>query len=219
MLHLRAINKSVREPNGGRRELFHDLDFRLDDSDRSVAILGRSGSGKTSLLRIVAGLDAAFGGEYLFDGRALPRTSSDLARHRAANIGIITQGYDLLPERTALQNVRLGLPGRPATRAAALDCLVRVGLGDAAAKAVRHLSGGEAQRAAIARALVKEPRIVLADEPTGSLDDETEDDVLALFADLQTQGVAFVIVTHSEKVAAACDRRLVIEKRALRSLV
>jgi putative ABC transport system ATP-binding protein len=215
MIQLESVHKVIREPNGRRRELFSDLHFRLGEGTRSVAILGRSGSGKSTLLRLLAGLDTDYEGDYFFDDVRLPRTAARMARNRAANIGIITQHYDLLAERTALHNVRLGIPGRVASRDVARRSLERVHVDHLADKRVRHLSGGEAQRVAIARALVKRPRLVLADEPTGALDEVTESEVLLLFAELQEQGNVFVIATHSNEVAAQCDRRLLLTNKSL----
>ncbi|BDZ48882.1 ABC transporter ATP-binding protein [Frondihabitans sucicola] len=218
MIQLTSITKVIREPNGHPRTLFADLHFRLGDQDRSVAILGRSGSGKSSLLRLLAGLDTAYRGEYLADGMLLPRSAAGMARHRAAAVGIITQRYDLLPERTVLQNVRLGRADKQAATEEALRSLELVRLRGLAATRVRHLSGGEAQRVAIARALVKRPRLVLADEPTGALDASTEGEVLELFARLQDLGHRFVIATHSPTIAASCDRRLLLQDNALAEL-
>ncbi|ARC57676.1 ABC transporter ATP-binding protein YtrE [Frondihabitans sp. 762G35] len=215
MIDLQSIHKSIREATGHARPLFVDLALSLGENDRSVAILGRSGSGKTSLLRLLAGLDLAYTGSYLVDGSPLRPTSTAMARHRAAHIGIITQHFDLLPELTALQNVRLGMPERRSTRSDAQHCLERVDIGELAGTRVRRLSGGQAQRVAIARALVKRPRLILADEPTGALDEDTENDVLDLFAELQGRGDRFVIATHSSAVATRCDRRLLLRNGVL----
>ena len=108
MISLDSISKSVREPNGQVRPIFEDLHFTLADDDHSVAVLGRSGSGKSTLLRILSGQDLEYSGVHTFDGRRLPRRRADLARYRRDHIGVVTQSYDLLSDRTALANVRLG---------------------------------------------------------------------------------------------------------------
>lgn len=218
VIHLTNITKTVREPNGQDRPLFKSLQFSLDAPAQSVAILGRSGSGKSTLLRILAGLDVGYHGSYLFNGRELPKNTPAMARHRLDHIGFITQDYNLLDDRTVEQNVQLAVRDRqaPATRAKA--CLKMVQLIGYEQKRPRQLSGGEAQRVAIARVIAKRPTVVLADEPTGALDEETECSVLDLFATLQQRGTAFVIATHSERVAARCERRLILDGKTLREL-
>lgn len=218
MIQLSGITKTVREPNGSLRTLFDDLSLHVGGSAPSVALLGRSGSGKSTLLRILAGLDVDYSGTYVFDGASLVRRSTDMARFRSRHIGIVSQGYDLLDDRSVGQNIRLGVRQRGREASDVRDALDLVQLPGFEKKRTRHLSGGEAQRVAIARAIVRRPTLVLADEPTGALDEETEDGILDLFRGLQSQGTTFVIATHSERVAAACDRRLAIEARALREL-
>ncbi|MFK4483633.1 ABC transporter ATP-binding protein [Curtobacterium sp. AB7] len=208
MITLRDVSKTITEPDGSTRTLFDRLHFDLREDDRFVAITGRSGSGKSTLLRILAGLDTDFEGAYEHDGRVLERTASRMAAHRLRHIGIVTQDHNLLGDRSVLDNVRLGVPARADSAARAHDALEAVGISHLVAKRPRRLSGGEAQRVAIARATAKRPAVVLADEPTGALDETTEDDVLALFDQLQHAGSKFVIVTHSERVAQRCGRRL-----------
>ncbi|WP_309081622.1 ATP-binding cassette domain-containing protein [Zhihengliuella sp.] len=210
MLQLDSLSKTVREPNGQQRRLFDALHMTMADDDRSIAILGRSGSGKSTLLRILAGLDGAYTGSYFHAGELVPQREQASADFRMRHIGYVTQSYDLLEDRNVLHNVRLGVgPGEDAEERAS-ECLAAVQLEGFERKPVRHLSGGEAQRVAIARALAKRPDVVLADEPTGALDERTERSILDLFAELQRQGRRFIIATHSETVARACDRRLVL---------
>ncbi|WP_439692930.1 ABC transporter ATP-binding protein [Curtobacterium sp. SP.BCo] len=215
MIALRDVSKTITEPDRSPRVLFDRLDFELSDDERSVAITGRSGSGKSTLLRILAGLDTDFEGTYEHDGRALERTAPRMAAHRLRHIGIVTQDADLLGDRTVLDNVRLGVPERSGSAALALAALEAVGISHLAGKRPGRLSGGEAQRVAIARAIAKRPPVVLADEPTGALDERTEDDVLTLFDLLQRAGTRFVIVTHSGRIAQRCDRRLVLHQKQL----
>lgn len=215
MIALRDVSKTITEPDRSPRVLFDRLDFELSDDERSVAITGRSGSGKSTLLRILAGLDTDFEGTYEHDGRALERTAPRMAAHRLRHIGIVTQDADLLGDRTVLDNVRLGVPERSGSADPAHAALEAVGISHLAGKRPGRLSGGEAQRVAIARAIAKRPPVVLADEPTGALDERTEDDVLTLFDLLQRAGTRFVIVTHSGRIAQRCDRRLVLHQKRL----
>jgi putative ABC transport system ATP-binding protein len=213
---LRGLGKQFGEPGGHVRRLFEDLTLDLGTADRSVAILGRSGSGKSSLLRILAGIDIAYQGSFSVDGEQLRRNQNTMSEFRRRHVGIITQRYDLLGERTALHNTMLGLGSiRAAHREASADALERVGLAGLAGRRVDRLSGGEAQRVAIARAIVKEPSIVLADEPTGALDERTEDEILELFDHLQTRGSTMIIATHSERVAERCSRRFMVSDHRL----
>lgn len=212
-IKLRSLGKCFLEPGGTRRNLFVDADFTVAPGDQSVAILGRSGSGKSTFLNIMAGLDLKYSGEYLYEGQRLARNELTMSRFRRDLVGIVTQRYDLLPERTALQNVELGFNGsRQAARAAAVEALERTGIGALRGKPVRLLSGGEAQRVSIARAIVKKPLIILADEPTGALDEGAESDILDLFADLQEEGATLIIATHSERVASVCTKRVMISQ-------
>ncbi len=215
MISLHDLSKSIREPNGQQRVLFKDLNFHLTVEEPSIAIVGRSGSGKSSLLRILAGLDTRYTGDYYYAGEHLGKNLASLANFRMNNIGIVSQRYDLLHDRNVLQNVLFGLRSRKNATAKARECLARVHLEGFERKRISHLSGGEAQRVAIARALIKEPRVILADEPTGALDETTEDRVLELFQELQDGGTRFIIATHSAKVAKSCERTLTLRDRQL----
>jgi putative ABC transport system ATP-binding protein len=177
-----------------------------------VAIMGPSGCGKTTLLNCLSGLDDFDQGEVYIEGVRL-RTMSDKKRtlYRAQRMGFIFQTYNLLPVITAVENVELPLlvsGMRPnAARKRALEVLEQVGLIDRGDHRPTELSGGQRQRVTIARALVNNPAIVWADEPTGSLDSKSADDVLSLMRSLnKDQGQTFVIVTHDSDIAAACDR-------------
>ena len=215
MIHLAGLTKTVREPDGTERVLLDAVDLQVDGPGRSVAILGRSGSGKSTLLRILAGLDLGWSGTYLFDGHELERDAASMARHRRRHVGMVAQGYDLLDDRPVVANVRMGVLERAGRTDRARECLRLVGLEGYERRAPSRLSGGEAQRVAVARAIAKNPTVVLADEPTGALDAGTETAVLELFAELQRRGTTLVVATHSERVAATCDRRLVIRSRTL----
>jgi len=212
---VQSLKKTVREPDGSVRRIFDGLDFAMGSHERSIALLGRSGSGKTTLLRILAGLDAHYEGSYVFQGTALPRRLDPLADHRRAHIGLIAQSYDLLDDFTVERNVLFGARGLAQPKERTMEALASVGLQGMGRKPVTKLSGGEAQRVAIARAIVKRPTLILADEPTGALDEDTEDDILGLFASLQNSGISFIIATHSPRVAASCDRRVVVADHRL----
>lgn len=211
LLVLESLRKTLREPNGTTRLLFDGLHFAMADGERSTALLGRSGSGKSTLLRIIAGLEVRYDGTYVFNGRQLPKALDPLADHRYEHIGLVAQSYDLLDDFSVGQNVAFGARGLDQPQRRVSEALALVGLAGQERKAVTKLSGGEAQRVAIARAIVKRPTLILADEPTGALDHETEDDILELFADLQNEGISFIIATHSPRVAAACQRRVTLD--------
>ena len=177
-----------------------------------VAIMGPSGCGKTTLLNCLSGLDDFDQGEVYIEGTRL-RTMSDKKRtsYRAQRMGFIFQTYNLLPVISAVENVELPLlvaGTRPSlARRQALAVLDQVGLADRADHRPSELSGGQRQRVTIARALVNDPAIVFADEPTGALDSKAADDILALMRTLNREkGQTFVIVTHDPDIAAACNR-------------
>lgn len=178
----------------------------------TVAIAGPSGSGKTSLLLLLSGLERPDAGRILIDGRDLSALSRDeLADLRRDHVGIVFQSFHLLPSLTALDNVALPLQmaGVAAARQTAQDMLDRVGLGPRGHHRPGQLSGGEQQRVAIARALVHRPRLLLADEPTGNLDDHTAASVRELLFSLNREfGTTLVLVTHDLSFAGQCDRVL-----------
>jgi predicted ABC-type transport system involved in lysophospholipase L1 biosynthesis ATPase subunit len=188
----------------------------------SVSIRGESGSGKTTLLNLLAGLDASEGGEIRWTGAGITGLGNNaLAGRRARFLGMVFQAYYLIPELDALANVLMArrLLGRlgAAERARARELLGRVGLAERARHLPSQLSGGECQRVAIARALMNEPRVLLADEPTGNLDEHTGDAVIAmLLGACAEQGAALVLVTHNPRHAAQCDRQLLLHDGALR---
>ena len=185
----------------------------------SLAITGMSGAGKSTLLHVLGGLDRPTSGRVLYRGRDL-YAAGDRERSaiRAQKIGFVFQAYHLLPELTVLENVLLpGLSAAgaflrgPKLRARAADLLARVGLSDRALHRPNELSGGEQQRAALARALMNGPELLLADEPTGNLDSKTGEDVLRYLFELAAErSLTLVIVTHNEAVAARCRRHVVL---------
>ena len=191
-------------------------------SGERVAIMGRSGSGKSTLLNLISGIDRADNGTVSIDGlevTALGEPARTL--HRRAHIGFVYQFFNLIPTLDVVENVRLvldlnGVRGAVA-HARSLAVLTAVGLAGRSHSAVEELSGGEQQRVAIARALVHEPALLLADEPTGNLDDETAGEVLPVLLSLtRERGATLLMVTHDETLAASADRVLELREGRLR---
>jgi putative ABC transport system ATP-binding protein len=208
MLHLAGL--TMRYSMGASEvTVLRGVDLTVEAGER-VAIIGPSGSGKTTLLLLLAGLEQPTAGSVAVDGRALAGIDRDaLADLRRDRIGIVFQSFHLVPSLSALDNVALPLEiaGAPTARARAAGMLERVGLAERGAHFPGQLSGGEQQRVAIARALVHEPGLVLADEPTGNLDDHTAERVRELLFGLAEQaGATLVLVTHDHDFAARCDR-------------
>jgi putative ABC transport system ATP-binding protein len=207
------IFKSVPDA-GGSLHILRDIDFSLG-AQQSLAIVGASGSGKSTLLSIMAGLDTPSEGAVVLNGQDLFALNEDQrAAWRARHIGFVFQSFQLLGNMTAIENVMLPLElaGLPHARQAAQDMLVRVGLGERLNHYPKVLSGGEQQRVALARAFVVKPALLLADEPTGSLDHASGARIMDLMFELnQELGTTLVLVTHDPKLAARCDRVLTIQ--------
>ncbi len=212
ILRVRDVHKSFPQP-GGTLEVLRGVELEVREGE-TVAILGTSGSGKSTLLSLLAGLDAPTRGSVEVAGQDLAALDeAGLAAFRASQLGIVFQQYHLLGGLTALENTSLPLElhdvAAPDAETRARDALERVGLGERLGHFPHELSGGEQQRVAIARALVVEPALILADEPSGSLDDRTGEIVMGLLFDLVAkQGTTLVLVTHSDPLAARCDRAL-----------
>ncbi|HET7775203.1 MAG TPA: ABC transporter ATP-binding protein [Azospira sp.] len=191
--------------------ILHDIEFTVRAGE-TVAIVGASGSGKSTLLGLLAGLDSPSSGSVSLDGHDLNRLDEDArARLRGQMLGFVFQSFQLLPSLTAEENVMLPMELAGIREAApkARQWLQRVGLGQRLRHYPKHLSGGEQQRVALARAFALEPKLVLADEPTGNLDGSTGHQIIDLmFALNADQGTTLVLVTHDEEIAARCGRRL-----------
>jgi putative ABC transport system ATP-binding protein len=194
------------------------VSFAIERGD-FVAMAGPSGSGKTTLLNLLAGLDTPTSGEVRVAGTRLSGLAGrELARFRREAVGLVFQEFHLIPYLTALENVMLAqyvhsLTDRDEARAA----LERVGLGERLEHLPSQLSGGEKQRLCVARALINHPRVILADEPTGNLDEANERQVLAILADLHGQGYTLVVVTHNPEISALADRVVHLEHGRLAS--
>jgi len=209
---VQAARLSKQVPVGnGHLTILHQLDLEIAAGE-SVAILGASGSGKSTLLGLLAGLDLPSGGAVRIGGEDIFALDEDgRAALRGRLIGFVFQSFQLLPALTALENVMLPLElaGSRAARQQSLAVLERVGLSDRLHTYPKHLSGGEQQRVAIARAFAPQPKLLLADEPTGNLDSATGARIIDLLFELnREQGTTLVLVTHDAELAARCGRRL-----------
>ncbi|HTJ79687.1 MAG TPA: ABC transporter ATP-binding protein [Rariglobus sp.] len=208
ILEARALRKTYL--SGDRRlEVLHDAGLTVSRGE-SVSIRGESGSGKSTLLHLLAGLDKPDAGEVLWAGLGDTGTG-----RRAKFLGMVFQSFYLIPELDALENVvmamRMAGPVGTTGRARARAMLARVGLAERAHHVPAHLSGGERQRVAVARALINAPQLILADEPTGNLDEKTGDAVIALLLELCAETkTALVLVTHNAAYAARTNRSLLM---------
>jgi len=213
IISVEHVFKSVSDSTG-TLTILRDVDFTLAPRE-TAAIVGASGSGKSTLLSIIAGLDTPTGGTVRLAGVDLFALSEDdRAALRAQKVGFVFQSFQLMGNLTALENVMLPLElsGMKGARLMATKMLERVGLGERLGHYPKVLSGGEQQRVALARAFVVQPAVLLADEPTGSLDFATGEIVMALmFALNEELGTTLVLVTHDPAIAARCQRRITIE--------
>lgn len=223
MLELVDVTKSYQSPTGlGAEAVLKGVNLRLEKAG-CVAVVGPSGSGKSTLLNIIGGLDRPTSGRVTFDGRDLGALSdAGLARIRNKEIGFVFQLHHLLPQCTVLENVmvpsladRTGV-SKQQVHERAVSLLEQVGLKDRMLYRPGELSGGERQRVAVARALINGPKLLLADEPTGSLDEENSHKMAELLLELNAdEGVALVVVTHSLKLAERVGNVLELSKGVL----
>ncbi len=213
IISVEKVYKAVTDSTG-TLEILHNIDFALKPRE-TVAIVGASGSGKSTLLSIIAGLDTPTAGSVRLSGVDLfSLTEDERAALRAQKLGFVFQSFQLLANLTALENVMLPLEldGRKDARKLAAEMLGRVGLSQRMNAYPKVLSGGEQQRVALARAFVVKPAVLLADEPTGSLDFATGETIMALMFELNRElGTTLVLVTHDPAIAARCDRRITLE--------
>ena len=221
MLQIQSLTMNFPVDGGSELRILDELSVAIKAGE-SVAITGPSGCGKTTLLLLLAGLEKPTDGKILLDGHSLGDLDNEaLADLRRDRIGIIFQAFHLVPSLSALDNVALPLQiaGKPNSRERARGFLERVGLAERAGHHPAKLSGGEKQRVAIARAIVHEPVLLLADEPTGNLDEHTGHVVSDLLFELhRASGSAMVLATHDMQLAARCDRFLRLHEGRLQSV-
>jgi putative ABC transport system ATP-binding protein len=200
--------ENLRKEFGNVRALA-GVSFRVEEGEW-IAIMGPSGSGKTTLINILGGLDTPTSGQAMVDAIDVGRLDeSGLTRFRAQKIGFIFQQFHLVPYLTALENVMLAQYFHSTTdEKEAREALERVGLGDRIEHLPGKLSGGEQQRVAVARALINHPKLILADEPTGNLDEANEETVIQLFRELHREGHTILMVTHAPSIGGLADRRI-----------
>ncbi len=209
MIELRGIRKSY---SIGQRQLpvLKGIDMKVEEGE-FVSIMGSSGSGKSTLLNILGLLDAHDEGEYWLAGQQIQQlTEKKAAQYRNRFLGFVFQSFHLIPFKTAVENVALPLYYQKVPRKKrtdrAMDLLAQVGLADWADHLPSEMSGGQKQRVAIARSLITQPKVLLADEPTGALDSKTSEEVMDLLSGINKQGMTILIVTHEKEVADATHR-------------
>lgn len=211
MIRVEGLGKEVESGDTAPLVILHEISFSVAAGE-TVAIVGASGSGKSTLLGLLAGLDQPSCGRVLLDGRDITSLDEDArAVLRGQLLGFVFQSFQLLPSLTALENVMLPLElaGQNAAAGDARMWLERVGLDHRLRHYPRHLSGGEQQRVAIARAFACNPKLILADEPTGNLDAATGHQIIELMFAINTErATTLILVTHDEEIAARCGRRM-----------
>lgn len=204
LVHVEGLRKEF-----GNVRALDGVSFKVEEGEW-IAIMGPSGSGKTTLINILGGLDTPTGGQAVVDGTDVARLNeAGLTRYRAEKIGFIFQQFHLVPYLTALENVMLAQYFHSTTdETEALQALERVGLQDRVTHLPAQLSGGEQQRVAVARALINHPKLVLADEPTGNLDEANQETVIQLLRELHNEGHTILMVTHDPALGCLADRRI-----------
>jgi putative ABC transport system ATP-binding protein len=213
VIELTEVSKVYR-PGDVELRALDSVSLRVQEGE-FVAVMGSSGSGKSTLMNIIGCLDRPTLGRYMLAGQAVSQMSRrDLARVRSRSLGFVFQQFNLLARTSALENVELpleyaGVAGRERRRRATL-ALTRVGLSDRLEHNPNQLSGGQQQRVAIARSIVNEPKVVLADEPTGALDSRTSVEVMAIFQELWRTGITVLLVTHEPEIAEFASRLVVM---------
>ena len=213
MIKMRHIGKTYAQ-DGVKTVALKDVSFEVS-SGEFVAIMGPSGSGKSTLMHILGALDTPTFGQYFLDGQDISRLNDDeLADIRNQKIGFVFQSFNLLPRTTALKNVMLPMAyagiNEAEKRAKTLKLLNEVGLSDRSQHLSNQLSGGQQQRVAIARALTMDPKIILADEPTGNIATTQAEEIMKIFTKLHKQGRTIVMITHEEDIAAHAKRIIII---------
>lgn len=211
MIELKNITKTYLRDTSGEVQALRGIDLKIPDG-AMYAVMGVSGSGKSTLLNIIGCIDKPTSGEYLLDGESMEKLKEHkLYSVRNRKVGFLLQDYGLIEDKTVLENVIYPLVfskgvGYFKMRKKALAAIERVGIRELARKKVSKLSGGQKQRAAAARAIVNDPSVILADEPTAALDHNNADEIMGLFRELNEGGATVIIVTHDKRIAEMCDR-------------
>lgn len=215
LLELKKIDKSYGK--GGKTvPVLNQFNLAVEAGEM-LAIMGKSGAGKTTLLNLIAGIDYPDGGDYIFSSQPIQlKRTSDGVKFRRNRIGIIVQHFALINDFTVYENVEMGLweskLSRKQQQQKTLEVLRQLGIESLKDQYPPELSGGEKQRTAIGRAIISNPQLILADEPTGSLDAETEKDIMRLLQTLNENGATILIITHDAEVASRCSRVITLEK-------
>lgn len=218
MLEVKDVNYWYQTKNDA---LYEDINLTFDNG-KLYGILGSSGSGKTTFLSLIAGLDVPKKGEILYDGKSM--TKIGLTAYRNKYVSIVFQSYNLLPYMSAVDNILAALEitnsQRSDRKSYALDMLSRVGITeDIAKKNVQHLSGGQQQRVAIVRAMCYDAQLVVADEPTGNLDEQNSQEIIKLFSELaHEQQKCVIVITHEREIASACDVVLELKNKTFQTI-
>lgn len=215
LIELQGINKSFGTKDK-KVSVLEDLSLKVEEGEM-VAIMGKSGAGKTTLLNIIAAIDYPDSGTYFYNGKeVVTKNTSQGIKFRKDRIGLIVQHFALINDFKVYDNVELGLWETnikgSARKKRVMEVLESLGIADLKDKYPNVLSGGEKQRVAIGRAIVNNHKLLLADEPTGSLDSDTEQDILKILKNLNSKGMTIVMVTHDEDVANVCDRTVFLDK-------
>lgn len=208
LVELKEISKAYGKK--GEKPVLKELDLQVEQGEL-LAVMGKSGCGKSTLLNILGGLTRPTSGEYRYQDKPLDtQNGRAMGQFRKENVGFILQDFALLQERTARQNVELALKTRGAVakeyRALAMQYLAKLGMEGKAESYPEQMSGGEKQRVAIARALISRPKMILADEPTGALDEENTAVIMRILKKITEEGTTVILVTHDPAVAEVCDR-------------
>lgn len=221
MIQLSNVTKQFVSGERVVCQVFRDIDYNIDASC-SISISGRSGSGKSTLLRMLAGLDLNYLGDYYFKRNKLEKNIEKMATHRLKHIGIVTQKYQLLSDRNCYDNIAFPLKclkhDKKTIKNKVEEIMELLDLNEFKDRYPYELSGGQCQRIAIARAIVKSPDVLLADEPTGALDKDSEHEILKIFDLLISKGQTLVVATHSDVVAKHCTSNYIIEDYKIQSI-
>ncbi|MDO4467223.1 MAG: ABC transporter ATP-binding protein [Bacillota bacterium] len=215
-MEIRIQNLSKEYSNSRqKRIIFENTNFEFGQAS-SCAIVGRSGSGKSTLLRIISGMDIDYDGEFFLNGKRIRKNKASFSKYRFQNVAIIEQNPILLEDRDVYHNLIFPIDVKKIEMSTDLDLIVNtLQIRELLDEYPKNLSGGEIQRVAIAQALIQNPKLVLADEPTSELDAQTEKEVMDLFKILQKKGISFIISTHSPYIASQCTKQYIIQGHKL----